>query len=194
MNGQLWWYLARASGIVAWLMLTALVLWGIVLATDLFPEHRRPAWLLAVHRWLAWLTIGFLGVHLAALVADNYVAFGFADLVVPFASDWKPVPVAMGVLAMWGLAVVQLTSLTRRRLSKRAWRSVHMTSYGVYWLAGLHGTYAGADATNKLYVATSVVTLAAVAFAASYRALSPPRRSRRRNVEPLVTVSKSPSP
>ena len=28
MNPQFWWYVARASGIVAWLMLTAPVIWG----------------------------------------------------------------------------------------------------------------------------------------------------------------------
>ena len=34
---------ARASGVVAWLMLTASVLWGVVLSTKAFPGHRRPA-------------------------------------------------------------------------------------------------------------------------------------------------------
>ena len=55
MNPQVWWYLTRASGIVAWLMLTASVIWGIVLSTKAFPEHRRPAWLLDLHRWLGGL-------------------------------------------------------------------------------------------------------------------------------------------
>ena len=36
-NPQLWWYLSRSAGIVAWVMLTGSVLWGIVLASDLFP-------------------------------------------------------------------------------------------------------------------------------------------------------------
>ena len=52
MSEQVWWYLTRASGIVAWLMLTASVIWGIVLSTKAFPEQRRPAWLLDLHRWL----------------------------------------------------------------------------------------------------------------------------------------------
>ena len=191
MSEQLWWHLTRASGIVAWLMLTALVLWGIVLATDLFPEHRRPAWLLAAHRWLAWLSLGFVGVHVAALVADNYVAFGLADILVPFAGDWKPAPVAVGVLAMWGLVAVQVSSLARRRLSKRTWRGVHLASYASYWLASLHGTFAGTDATNRLYVLTSVTTLGAVVFAASYRVLTRSRRHGRPlgGREPAATVA-----
>jgi hypothetical protein len=56
MTPETWWFLSRASGIVAWLMLTASVLWGIVLATDLFPKWRRRAWLTDLHRWLAGLT------------------------------------------------------------------------------------------------------------------------------------------
>ena len=38
MSGQFWWYVTRASGIVAWLLLTASVLWGIVLSTKAFPD------------------------------------------------------------------------------------------------------------------------------------------------------------
>jgi len=176
MGEQFWWHLARASGIVSWLMLTALVLWGIVLATDLFPEHRRPAWLLAAHKWLGWLSVGFIGVHMAALVADSYVAFGLVDLLVPFASAWKPIPVALGVIAMWGIAVVQATSVARKRFSKKTWRRIHLTSYGTYWLASFHGTFSGTDASNSLYVATSFVTLGAVCFAAIYRVLTTGQR------------------
>ena len=75
-NGQLWWYLSRASGIIAWLMLTATVLWGIASSVDLFPRRRRVAWLVDLHRWLGGLTVGFVALHLAALVADSYVHFG----------------------------------------------------------------------------------------------------------------------
>ncbi len=96
MNPQFWWFLTRASGIVAWLMLTASVIWGIVLSTKAFPETRRPAWLLDLHRWLGGLTVSFVVIHLVALVADSYVQFDLVDLAVPFASAWKPLAVALG--------------------------------------------------------------------------------------------------
>ncbi len=71
MNPQIWWYIARASGIVAWLFLTASVLWGIVLSTDLFRASRRPKWLLDLHRALGGLTVGFVAIHVGALIADT---------------------------------------------------------------------------------------------------------------------------
>lgn len=172
MNPQFWWYVARASGIIAWLLLAASVLWGILLATDLFPRRRRPAWLLDLHRALGGLTVGFLVIHIGALVADSYVHFDLVDLLVPFASEWKPGPVALGVIGLWGIVVVQATSLAMRRLPKRMWRSVHLTSYVTYVLASLHGTFAGTDATHRMYVATSLATSVALVFSVSYRVLS----------------------
>lgn len=169
MNPQIWWHLARASGIVAWLMLTASVLWGVVLSTKAFPDRRRPAWLLDLHRWLGGLTLVFIGIHLGTLLLDEYTSFGIVDLVVPYASDWKPGAVALGVVALWLLVAVQLTSLMMKKLPKRFWRAVHLTSYLAFWATSLHASAAGTDRTNHLYQVTSIVAIVAVVWAALYR-------------------------
>lgn len=169
MTGQFWWYVARASGIVAWLLLTASVLWGIVLSTKAFPAHRRPAWLLDLHRWLGGLTLAFVALHVSALVADSFTTFTLADLAIPYASDWKPGPVALGVVAAWSLVAVEVTSLARRRLPRRFWHGVHLVSYLTFWLTTLHAAFAGTDRTQVLYQATAAVSIATVAWAVTYR-------------------------
>lgn len=179
MNPQVWWYLARASGIVAWAMLTASVIWGIVLSTKAFPAHRRPTWLLAMHRWLAGLTIAFVAVHVAALVADSYVSFGLADVTVPFASDWQPGAVALGVLAMWLLVAVELTSLAMQRLPRRVWRGIHLTSYVTFWLTSVHAALAGTDTGARLYQVGAAASIVAVVWALVYRIAN--RRAVRRS-------------
>lgn len=197
MNEQFWWFLARSSGIVAWLLLTASVLWGILLATDLFPEARRPAWLLDLHRWLGGLTITFVAVHMAALFADSWIEFTVVDLAVPFAADWRPVPVGLGVLAMWTLVAVQVTSLMRRRLPRRFWRLMHLTSYVAFWLTSLHGTFSGSDRMQPLYLVTSVLSVAAVVFAMSYRILNGRHRGsgeRSRSAQPGRPSDPDPEP
>ena len=90
MTTPLWWFVARSSGMVAWVMLTTSVIWGVVLSTKAFPSARRPAWLLDLHRWLGGLTIAFVVLHIGALLADSYTHFTLADVAVPFASSWKP--------------------------------------------------------------------------------------------------------
>lgn len=169
MSGQFWWYVTRASGIVAWLLLTASVLWGIVLSTKAFPEHRRPAWLLDLHRWLGGLTVGFVAIHLIALVADSYATFTLADLAIPYASDWKPGAVALGVIAAWSLLVVEATSLAMRRLPRKVWHAIHLISYLTFWLTTLHAAFAGTDRSQVLYQATAAVSIAVVAWAVIYR-------------------------
>lgn len=171
MNTQLWWHLARASGIVAWLFLTASVLWGIFLSTKLLQRWRRPAWLADLHRWLGALTVGFVVVHLLALVADSYATFDLLDLTVPFASSWNRGAVALGVGALWLLLAVEVSSLMMKRLGRRTWRRIHMGSYLVFWLTSLHAAFAGTDTTNPLYRVTAIVSILAVVFALVYRLL-----------------------
>jgi DMSO/TMAO reductase YedYZ heme-binding membrane subunit len=173
-NPQFWWYVARASGIVAWVMSTAAVVWGVLLSTRAFPRHRRPAWLLDLHRWLGALTVAFVAIHLGALVADSYTHFALVDLAVPLASSWRPGAVALGVVATWLLLAVELTSLAMRRLPRQVWRRIHMCSYVVFWLTSLHAAFAGTDRTQPLYRITAVVVVTAVAIAALRRITEPP--------------------
>ena len=169
MNQHFWWYVARAAGIVAWLLLTASVLWGIVLSTKAFPEHRRPAWLLDLHRWLGGLTVSFVAIHVLALIADNYTTFTLRDVTIPFASSWKPGAVALGVVAAWSLVAVELTSLAMRRLPRRVWHGIHLLSYLTFWLTSLHAALAGTDRSQVLYQATAAVSIALVAWSVVYR-------------------------
>jgi DMSO/TMAO reductase YedYZ heme-binding membrane subunit len=182
MSPEIWWYVSRASGIVAWLLLTATVIWGIVLADGLL--KRRAAWLLDMHRWLGGLTVVFLGVHLVSLLADSYVQFGPLDILVPFASQWRPAAVALGIIAFWLVIAVAVTSLAVKRLPRRWWRGVHLASYATFWLTSIHGALAGTDASRPLYITTSSVALVAVVVAVSQRILSSDWQRRRRARRP----------
>ncbi len=182
MNSEIWWYVARSTGIIGWLLLTASVLWGILIPAR-FVDRQRPKWSLDLHRWLAGLTIGFVGAHMGALVADSYIEFGLVDLLVPFASGWKPAAVALGVVATWLLVIVQATSLAMKRLPRKVWKWIHLSSYVAFFLASLHGTFAGTDAANPLYQVTTMLALSSVAFATIYRVLT---RRRPRSAPPIA--------
>lgn len=166
MSEQLWWYVSRSTGMVAALLLLASLVLGMLMATRLLRSVDRPAWLLAMHRWTSGLSVVATAGHIAALIADGYVEFGAADVLVPFASEWKSTAVALGVLSMYALVAVQVTSLLMKRLPKRFWRAVHMTSYASAWLAVIHAGMAGTDTSNRIYrVVSLVVILAATSVA-----------------------------
>lgn len=143
---QLWWYTARAGGIVSWALLVLSVVWGLLLSARLRPGRVGPAWLLDLHRFLGGLAVVFLGVHLAGVLLDSYVPFSIAGVLIPFASSWHPVWVAWGVVAMYLLLAVEITSLLRRRLSAKVWRRTHMLSLPLLLLATVHFIVSGTDA------------------------------------------------
>ena len=168
---KLWWYVARASGIVAWVMLVIAVIWGVLIATRILGRKARPAWVMDLHRWLGGLSVTFTCVHLVGLVLDDYVEFGLRELFVPFASEWRPAAVAWGVVALYVLVAVQATSLAMKRLPRKLWKWVHMSSFGLFFVATLHAGMAGTDVTNPLYQVVVGVMVVGVVFFSVYRIL-----------------------
>ena len=104
---------------VAAVLLSLTLIWGLLITTKLIERRGLPAWLTDLHRYLGGLSVVFIAVHLVALVFDNYLVFSWSDLFVPFASSWKAGPVAWGIGAFWGLVVVEGTSLLQRRMKRR---------------------------------------------------------------------------
>ena len=183
MTTQAWWYLARASGYVAWGLVTSSVIAGLLLTTRVTNGRPRPAWILDLHRFLAGTAVIFTALHIGGLVADTYVHFGPADILVPLASHWRPAPVALGVIALYLLGAIEVTSLLMRRLPRRLWHGVHLTSYVLFWLATFHLLTAGTDATNRISRLGAGFAVTLVTFLTFVRVLDrrsthhPPRRS-----------------
>jgi predicted ferric reductase len=145
---KLAWYVSRSSGIMAWVLATASIVFGLALSTRLVRKKGVPAWLNSLHRYLGTLTLLFTAVHLGGLVADNWVHFGLADLVVPMASSWRPGAVAWGIVAMYLLVAVQVTSWCKRWLPRRLWHSVHLSSIPMFVFGTVHGFQSGTDRGN----------------------------------------------
>lgn len=168
------WYAARASGLVAWGLATASVLWGLFLSTRVTRGRPSRSWLLDLHRFLGGLAVVFTLVHVVALIADSYIEFSIVDVLVPFASGWQPWAVAWGVVAFWILLAIELTSLAKARLPVRVWRAVHMASFPLFAFATIHAITAGTDAGNGLVVVTFVAAIASVCGLTAIRVAAPP--------------------
>ena len=158
------WLVARSSGIVAWALIVASAAWGLLLATRVLGRKASPAWLLSLHRFLGALAVVFTAVHVVAIVADQYVDFGLTEVLVPFASSWEPFAVALGIVGMYVLAAVQLTSLLRGHLSQSAWRRVHLLSYALFATTTVHALMAGTDTNALLPTGVAVIFGGAAVF------------------------------
>lgn len=182
LDPKTWWYLTRATGFVAWALLAASVLWGLFITNKTLVRSTPPAWVLDLHRHLGGLAVVFVGIHVAALPLDTYTDWGWQDLFVPMASRWHPVPVAIGIVAMYLLLAVEVTSLLGTRMPRKWWRRVHFLSFPLFVLASVHLFAAGTDAGNGIARWTVVVVSTLVVFLAGVRglAVAKPRETKSR--------------
>ncbi|HSL73110.1 MAG TPA: ferric reductase-like transmembrane domain-containing protein [Ilumatobacteraceae bacterium] len=192
MNSQVWWFVARSSGIVAWALLSASVIWGLLLSTKvsttrIAARRLRPAWLLDLHRHLGGLAVFFTAIHVIGIVADSYVTFGWAEVLVPMASEWRPGAVAFGIVAMYLLIAIEATSLAIRRLPRSMWRWVHRSSFVLYGTATWHGIAAGTDADNPWFQIASWVSIVLV-VALTIRLVVVTRRASARVTSPVEEI------
>jgi DMSO/TMAO reductase YedYZ heme-binding membrane subunit len=158
------WYVARSSGIVAWALILATIVWGLLLATKVLGRKPGPAWVLSLHRYLGALAVVFVGVHVGGILLDSYTNFGITDVLVPFTGSWHPLAVAWGIVGMYLLAAIEITSLLRHRMSKRAWHAVHLMSYFLFAMTTVHMLTAGTDAKAVLASTAAVMIGIAVVF------------------------------
>lgn len=160
------------------LLATASVVWGLLLSTSVL--RGTPS--LKLHRFLGTLTLAFTGVHVAGLVFDSYVHFGWLELLIPFASSWRPVPVALGIVTMYLLVAVHVSSIFMKRMPRAWWRRIHLSSYLLFWTGLVHGATSGADAGRRWYAVATITSILIVTFLTLLRALKPTRG--RRSVSP----------
>ena len=181
-NDPTYWFLARASGLVAYAILTASVLAGLVLKARPLGRSVSPAVIVDIHRFLALLGLGALAIHGIALVLDDAVDIGLAALLVPGAAPYRPLATALGVLAAELMVLVYVSFPLRRRIGAKAWRALHWFTYLVFALATLHGLAAGTDSGRTWTLALYGAAVGAVLAAVAWRLLVPPTQGGPRHV------------
>ena len=159
------WYITRASGVVALLLLTAAVLLGIVSAlrwrTTRWPRFAT----VDVHRNLTLLSIVFVAIHVVTTVVDGYAPVGLVDAIVPFVSPYRPLWLGLGTVAFDLLLALVVTSLFRGLVPPRAWRAIHWAAYAAWPVALMHSLGTGSDARTAWLQAIGMASLAAVSVA-----------------------------
>lgn len=142
------WYTARAGGMLAYVLLSASVAVGLLLSGRARLQRWPRFALEDVHRFLGILAGTFIVVHGGVLLLDHVVPFSLAQLLVPGASSYRPLWVALGVVSAELLAALAVTNHYRKRLRHDLWRRLHMLNFAVWGLALLHGLTAGTDAST----------------------------------------------
>ncbi len=168
------WVLIRATGITAWCALTAVLIVGLLATIRRTGGVASPRAVL-LHRRLVSLALSLLAVHAALLLVDTYEPFTVVQVLVPFTASWRPLPVSLGIVALWLVMAVWLLGRLRGRYPHRWFPHAHVCAYAAWPLATAHYVLAGTDALTWwsitiLIAGTGAVVAALLARAATQRA------------------------
>ncbi|MGC9221246.1 MAG: ferric reductase-like transmembrane domain-containing protein [Solirubrobacteraceae bacterium] len=176
------WYFGRATGFVALILLTAILVLGITgrlrIASDRWPRFATAQ----LHRDLALLSVVVIAVHVAASMLDQWVHIPLSAAVIPFTSSYKPLLVGLGTTALDLMLALIVTSLLRHRLGLATWRNIHWLAYASWPIALLHGVSVGSDAGKPWGIAISASCVLVVAVALSARVTFAPPADRTPNL------------
>jgi sulfoxide reductase heme-binding subunit YedZ len=158
--GTATWDMTRAAGFTAYVLLWAAVVGGMAAHMQLRPKWLVPTWLIESHRMTSVLALSFVVAHILALLLDEWVPFTLFTSLVPFQSDYRPLPVGLGIIALWLLVFVLASTALSGFVSYRAWKRMHYLSFPCWVLALVHGITAGSDTSTipalAVYASTSV--------------------------------------
>jgi predicted ferric reductase len=163
------WYLTRATGLVALVLLTLSMASGLLSSV----RYQRPAWprfvTIGLHRNTTLLAVAFTLAHIITTLADSFVPIRLQDTVIPFISAYRPFWLGLGAIAFDLLLALTITSLVRTRMSYGSWRLVHWSAYLCWPVAVLHGLGTGTDTPVRWVLGLTVACVALIAALTGWR-------------------------
>ena len=161
------WIVIRGSGLVAFALLAMATIWGLLIATKLLGRSIKAKPLTYFHESLGLGALVATIIHMVALAMDDFIDFGARELLVPGASDWEPLAVALGVMGAYTVAIVSLSFYFKKWIGHETWRSIHFLGFGGFVSALIHAVTAGTDtghpAVLAMYVASGALVLGLIA-------------------------------
>jgi methionine sulfoxide reductase heme-binding subunit len=176
------WYASRATGVVALLLLTAVMILGIFVTRQKQLPGLPKFAVSGLHRNISLLATAFVAIHVLTAVYDGYVTIPLTSAVVPLTSPYERLWLSLGAVSFDLTLAVIITSLLRRHLSRKAWRGIHLTAYLSWPIAWFHSVFASKDlqhgALLVVGVACALAVIAAVVWRLDQAAKDVPRAER----------------
>lgn len=176
---QSMWYITRAAGLVAYVLLWLSMVWGLLVSSKIIDPLVQRGSSFDFHQVLSLLSIAFIVLHIIVLMFDQYMPYTLAQILVPFTSPYRPGWVGVGVIALYLTLIVSVTFYIRRWIGQKAFRTIHYLSLIAFAGSAFHGLFAGTDSPLWTVQAMYLFTSLTVVFLTVYRiAVSLPRKQR----------------
>ncbi len=160
---QLWWFVTRSAGIVAYLLLWLSTVWGLAVPSKVVAPVLEGGYTFDFHQFISLLSIAFVVFHIMALTLDRYLPYSLFQILIPFISPYRPEWVGIGVISFYIMIVVAGTFYLRSRIGMNTFRQIHYFSLAAYLGVTLHGLFSGTDSPLSsmqfIYLGTGLIVL-----------------------------------
>lgn len=191
------WYLGRASGIVAFILFSAVVIYGLLMSTGISAKLGIVS-SYESHRFLSWMALTSTVVHFTSFFFDDFVRLSSLEAFVPFLFDRDflsvggydlHLSVAFGVIALYLGILVSVTAEFRMKIAPKMWRKIHYAAFAFYILMVLHGFFSGSDSGAWWMRTMYIASVSIVFFLVAFRIFARPRA-----VKPALEISQQAAP
>jgi predicted ferric reductase len=138
------WYIIRATGTVAYLLLYLSVIIGLYSQVQKKRKQKVTSTLFLHEELSNWALILVIG-HIGFLLIDSYISFQWSEVLIPFSTNYKPLPMALGIFSLYFLFMTILTSKARKKMGYQKWRKLHALNPILYVFVTIHGLFIGTD-------------------------------------------------
>jgi sulfoxide reductase heme-binding subunit YedZ len=165
------WDTTRALALTSYLLLFVSVVAGVLQSMKMLPAKSKASIIMS-HPLTGWLGLLFGLTHGLVLLYDNYVGYTLVEILVPFTAKQDPFEIGLGVIALYIVFLLVLSSDLLQRLGKQIWHKVHILAFPAFLMALYHGVAIGTDtvlpAIRFMYIFTGLVVLALIVMRIGY--------------------------
>ncbi len=163
------WYMARAGGIVGYLLLWLSTVWGLTLSSRVTSGLVPAPIAYGLHEFLSILAILFSVLHAVVLLGDEYISFNIFHLAIPFTAPYEPLWTGLGTIGLYFSAAMTGSFYIRKHIGQKVWRALHYFTFAAFLLVLGHGIMAGTDSSLAVIKLMYLGTGFSVLFLVYYR-------------------------
>ncbi len=131
---HLFWLGSRSLGIVAMLLVSVSVGFGLALSTRVDKRPGSAARFKTLHEAVALISLIAIVGHGVLLLGDSYIHPTIAQISIPFLLPNDPFWTGLGVVAGWLAILFGLSFYVRRQIGVALWRKIHRWTILVFAL------------------------------------------------------------
>jgi predicted ferric reductase len=182
LSAHIYWYLGRSAGFVAYWLLFSSVALGLAISSRFFDGLLGRPWVFELHKFLSVFVLIVMAFHALIMLPDPYADFKLRELLVPFQSHYRGTAVALGILVLYGSAIISASFYLKGLLGQKGWRLLHYLSFLLFVGALAHGVWAGTDSGKTIVQVSYLASGTVVLFLTLFRVLA--TRAARRKPRP----------